>query len=540
MTAIEGDPPAAAAQADGTSQQYVSGGTRSELTGDAKLRFTNSMMQAYIAMRGPAMGEGSDPLFEWIKSRDTRPGNDQSALAQGEKKDALSMLQMIDKAIDSERMSSDTSRAAVFEIPKPPHQHITVQRPGNTERPVVQEKYFSWSDDEDDEEGGGPSGRISPGTFLAWARGSKRWDQGHIKDPQGLLANTGRIRPNIPTAPKNHLYPHYMQYKIPQRDILTGEEISPEYSVPQIPSIIYTPPGAYPHFMPTAFQERYNRMLPLVAQKHREFVYGKIRANVAPAGTNERYTKSTVDKAVRAKGFAIASLPGPQLQEFLQSRYHAIGLQQGVIYHVNSGLGAQQKRIEELNHNRCRLLNHCIPLLQTSHPERKAEMSSINDRIKDHILAHILDTEAYLDHLLTRHAELYQQYLANEQTIASLEEDIKAACMKVGMTSPQEVYAEVERLYPGLLSPGFTRETHPAAPTMYRHRSTETEAGPSTRPQAQAHAWQRMSSTAGNNQQQPKEGSSSEEYEGKGKGVSRRQPAPRQPTVTDDDDDQIM
>lgn len=89
MTAIEGDPPAAAAQADGTSQQYVSGGTRSELTGDAKLRFTNSMMQAYIAMRGPAMGEGSDPLFEWIKSRDTRPGNDQSALAQGEKKDAL-------------------------------------------------------------------------------------------------------------------------------------------------------------------------------------------------------------------------------------------------------------------------------------------------------------------------------------------------------------------------------------------------------------------------------------------------------------------
>lgn len=100
------------------------------------------------------------------------------------------MLQMIDKAIDSERMSSDTSRAAVFEIPKPPHQHITVQRPGNTERPVVQEKYFSWSDDEDDEEGGGPSGRISPGTFLAWARGSKRWDQGHIKDPQGVSSTS--------------------------------------------------------------------------------------------------------------------------------------------------------------------------------------------------------------------------------------------------------------------------------------------------------------------------------------------------------------
>ena len=76
-----------------------------------------------------------------------------------------------------------------------------------------------------------------------------------------------------------------------REDQETGEELTPEYDVPLNPSIIYTPPGTVPHFWSSAFQERYNRMVPLIAQKHRNVLYGKVGGSVTPAGTNERYTK---------------------------------------------------------------------------------------------------------------------------------------------------------------------------------------------------------------------------------------------------------
>lgn len=131
------------------SQQHVPGCTHGENDSQGtKLKFTNSMMQAYVAMRGPTMEGSGDPLFEWIRTREVRTGKDRASRLQDDRKDILKyvnndisisasytniciyrMLELIDKAIDSEATSGSTPRDGVFEMSKPPHHHHVKVQP---------------------------------------------------------------------------------------------------------------------------------------------------------------------------------------------------------------------------------------------------------------------------------------------------------------------------------------------------------------------------------------------------------------------------
>ncbi|KAI0385361.1 hypothetical protein F5Y04DRAFT_291990 [Hypomontagnella monticulosa] len=561
------------------SQQHVPGCTHGENDSQGtKLKFTNSMMQAYVAMRGPTMEGSGDPLFEWIRTREVRTGKDRASRLQDDRKDILKMLELIDKAIDSEATSGSTPRDGVFEMTKPPHHHhVKAQHPANAEGPVAQEKHFSWSDDDDDEEGGGPSGRISPCTFLAWAQGSKRWGRhSSIKDPQGVLSNASRIRPTHPTTSKVRLDPQYVQNHLPQIDQETGEELTPEYDVPLNPSIIYTPPGTVPHFWSSAFQERYNRMVPLIAQKHRNVLYGKVGGSVTPAGTNERYTKSQVDKVAKQEQYYhVASLPGPQALGLLDVQHSVVANQKGEINYIGNTATLQLRRIIAVQHRRGLLYQRYNMFIHGPRTTRTQKMSNIEDRIKEHIVNQFIENQSEIDRLFAIRAELYAKYLENLQIIATLEQGLKEDCLQLGFKSFEELCEEIVAMGGAhILDPAHLPENIRRDDAMYNSMNNTTnfptnfpmnlpmnlptelptmnlgnpvnmEAGPSKKSEPQPQQPQQsqqhtssMDSTHKQEQQRKKEESSEEEYVGKGKGISRRRGrVSLKPTVTFADED---
>jgi len=73
-----------------------------------------------------------------------------------------------------------------------------------------------------------------------------------------------------------------------QFDPETGEELTPAYSVPTSPSIVFTPPGVeVTGPLPPDFCAQYSRMAPLAERAHRHHVYGAksvILANSSDSG----------------------------------------------------------------------------------------------------------------------------------------------------------------------------------------------------------------------------------------------------------------
>ncbi|KAI1376067.1 hypothetical protein F4677DRAFT_95215 [Hypoxylon crocopeplum] len=309
---------------------------------------TLSMMQAYTAMRGPAGGQHDDPLFDWIQDRDAAlSGGDtaSSSATRGLNKYVIyshslhisssvvgssdtkqvpltlpstRVLAQMDRALDSENMGADSPREANFEVPKPEFEHIKPPFGMDMSRYEAldpDKNHPGWGDDSDDEEGAGPSGRISPCTFAEWAKGCQRWDQKGMKDPEGVsslyplfyspldfkLTNLNKLLKNaVRTRPESSAenadddkdrFPHYMDEGTRQFDVYTGEEISPTYPVPPSPSVMFTSPGVVgqPN-IPASFQTGYNRMAPLPAKGYRDHKYGRAETSATGASTDERYT----------------------------------------------------------------------------------------------------------------------------------------------------------------------------------------------------------------------------------------------------------
>lgn len=101
------------------------------------------------------------------------------------------MLSHIDQALASENPAGDSPRTAVFELQRPPTEHIQPPDGMDLSMHVLNACCADFefeNDEEDDEEGSVPRGRISPCTFLAWSRECKRWDTDRLKVP------TNRVR----------------------------------------------------------------------------------------------------------------------------------------------------------------------------------------------------------------------------------------------------------------------------------------------------------------------------------------------------------
>ncbi|KAI1800737.1 hypothetical protein F4811DRAFT_495385 [Daldinia bambusicola] len=305
-------------------QQLVPGCSASTFSRDKKKQLlSNSMMQAYIAMRGPEMAAEIDPLFEWIQLRHDEVDAKTASQPQDDPKDvskyathssfpldifmitpyrsfpltyiSLRMLDLMDKVLLPENMGGDSPRAAIFEFPKPSHNHIVPPATMNLSPhkevvDAVSSRSPIWGDDEDDDEGAVPTGFLSPCTFLEWSRNCKRWPGKEIQDPYNVLVDTQRMRPEGPAPVKDH-FPYYLEDMKPQRDYQTGEEFSPLYNVPDDPSLIFTPPGVPDRsYAPPKFLTQYDRMAPMEAKKLRDHVYGKLEKSVPPASTHDKFT----------------------------------------------------------------------------------------------------------------------------------------------------------------------------------------------------------------------------------------------------------
>ncbi|OTB13465.1 hypothetical protein K445DRAFT_165006 [Daldinia sp. EC12] len=280
----------------GDSRQFLPGCSARKSTRDKdKQILSNAMMQAYIAMRGPDMGDNDDPLFDWIKLHHDEITNNPSSQPQDNPRDVSKMLELMDKAIRSENMGGDSPRDAIFEFQKPKINHIVPPStmnlsPHKKVTAAVDHHNHLWVDDGDDDEGAVPTGHLSPCTFLELSHDCKRWSHKEIMDPSNALAGAERMRPHGLAPVKDH-YPYYLEDAKPQKDHKTGEEFSPLYHVPEDPSLIFTPPGVpNSSYAPTAFLAQYDRMAPLEAKKLRDHLYGKAEKSMPPASTNDKFT----------------------------------------------------------------------------------------------------------------------------------------------------------------------------------------------------------------------------------------------------------
>ncbi|KAI0833016.1 hypothetical protein F5Y06DRAFT_187299 [Hypoxylon sp. FL0890] len=417
----------ASSRLDGVATQHdqrvLPGGSANgpQATGDTQI-MTNSMLRAYTTMRGP-QGSTRDVyghLAKYAKLREEP--------ASGTPKDA-------EEDLPYDYLGHYAFNNVAFEIPKP--------RVGDTEYPAG----FQW-DDSDDEEGANPSGRISSDMFLAMATGAKRWDRPEIKDPQGLLKDAVRTRPEGPAVEKDR-YPDYLDKAKVQIDPATGEEISPTYYVPRSPSMIWTPPGVTENaYVPKNFRDYYSRMAPDDATNHIDRHYGQGPHNAPPAQTNENYTRSEVQEVANmVHGEAL----GPQLIDFLSIQYHSIAQFEIQSSALEKEVLAQHERIAALQKELEQLKLWYIPALQQLRADRAerqarrdAEKKKIREeRIKEHIANHVRDAQYRLDRARSAVTEMHQKYADNLAFITSLQQDMNDACLAVGMNSPQEVYDEV-------------------------------------------------------------------------------------------------
>ncbi|KAF3070405.1 hypothetical protein GL218_00247 [Daldinia childiae] len=467
----------------GKSQLFVPGCSAAKPTGsDDKQTISNSMMQAYIAMRGPDMGEINDPLFEWIQSHNDEMTRKAASQPHGtpepadNPRDVTEMLGYMDKAIGSDNMGGDSPRAAIFELRRPTINHIAPPAvmnlvPHRRAYSATDHRIPAWGDDgddEDDDEGAVPTGRLSPCTFLQWSQDCKRWVRKEIMDPKNVLAKAKRMRPTEPVPARDH-YPYYLEDAKAQRDHFTGEEFSPLYQVPHSPSLIYTPPGVPSvSYAPTAFLAQYDRMAPLDAKKLRDHVYGKTEKSMPPTSTNDKFTDSEVNnvanRITRSEGCGI---PGSEIYAFLKAQYKAISKEQAEDETLRKRISAQTKRIHELEIERDGLREHFIPLLKKKRSEYRAdqeqralqalqEQRDIRDsRIREHLGNHIREVQLILDRSYMQRSESKQKFKANQQRLAQLEQEIIEDCRIAG-TSPQDIYDELNNLVPPPLGPTWS------------------------------------------------------------------------------------
>ncbi|KAI1471046.1 uncharacterized protein F4812DRAFT_467251 [Daldinia caldariorum] len=455
-------------------RQSVPGCSASKSTADKKKQIlSNSMMQAYIAMRGPEMAAEMDPLFEWIQLRHDQADPNTSSQPHDDPKDVSKMLELMDKALLPENMTGDSPRAAIFEFPKPPHHHIVPPAtmnllPHHKVADAVRCRSPVWGDDEDDDEGAVPTGLLSPCTFLEWSRNCKRWPGKEIQDPHNVLAGAQRMRPEGPAPVKDH-FPQYLQDMKLQRDYQTGEELSPLYNVPDDPSLIFTPPGLPDRqYAPAKFLTQYDRMAPMEAKNLRDHVYGKAQKSVPPASTHNRFTNTEVNNVVnRITRFDGDGLSGPEVYTMLKDQYQTLAEQRAEGEAFRERISEQSKRIQELEIERDSLRGYFIPLLQQQRAEHRAEQERLafqalhgqrgvrDDRIREHLGNHMREVQLQLDRSYMQRTESMNKIKANQRRLSQLEQEICEECLLAG-TSPRGIFDELNGLIPHPETPAWS------------------------------------------------------------------------------------
>ncbi|KAI1781003.1 hypothetical protein F4818DRAFT_451257 [Hypoxylon cercidicola] len=313
-----------------------------------------------------------------------------------------------------------------------------------------------WEDDDFDIDF---SHLISPSTFATFAQGYERWDAGHVRDPDNVLATATRMRPMGPSAPREDHYPHYLTHRVRQYDIRTGEEISPLYDVPIDPSIIYTPPGVNEDApAPQVFRDKYSRMAPLAARDVRDHQAGLTAPGWEAAGTTEHFTASDAYRVInQGHDPCFVPLPGKLFEQFLAEQYNEVAAQQ-----ISNNLAwdmfrDQRARIRDLQAKEAKLRDACaaIRALQREQRQEQAHLerdvkktirarSERDERVRYYMRNQLRDAEDQLRRARQRGAEHQAQIAAQAQQLRDLEHEIREQCLMHGHTTPEGVHREVQ------------------------------------------------------------------------------------------------
>ncbi|KAI0203098.1 hypothetical protein F4808DRAFT_467720 [Astrocystis sublimbata] len=412
---------------------------------------SNAMMQAYVAMRGNAMGgQGeNDPLFEWIRQREDLAQASQPRIHQ--QRDVSRLLALIDRALDSGSMSFDSPRDSVFEVHRPDFDHIKPPQDMDMSASIFSAccSDFEWAEDSDNEEAHVPTGRISPCTFLEWSKDCVRWNADETQEKKDTAAYQ-KMRPaalNAPVYPRQHKY-RAGSFLEPQWDVNTGEELTPTYYVPSSPSIIWSPPGVDFEGFPTIdFHQQYRLMAPLMERELRTQLYG---GDVVPphlSDDEDHFISSAEADAATAAAAATEHYgrQPPEITAAFRDQWDTIHRTEAAEIDLYKTTELQRAHIERLQYDR-RHLHEFMPALHVRREERDAKAREQikklrrGSRIRAYVAEHALETQSRLDTAWKRLSSTQVKANKNLRRIADLESELRELCFQAGVRDVEHAY----------------------------------------------------------------------------------------------------
>ncbi|KAK8107802.1 uncharacterized protein PG998_009815 [Apiospora kogelbergensis] len=477
-------------QSSGVTHNIIPGCSAVERDNDSPVIISNTMLQAYNSMRGPAAKDSQeDPLFEWIHLReDVRSRNGKPTKARRSKRDILNMLHKVDETLSEGNAAGDSPREAVFEIDRPVTADHHIRAPPNHDFSLhalaacCDKRGFDSDSEDSDEDSAVPHGRISPCTFLAWSKGCQRWSGDSIKEP--IDAKQPRRRPPTPevgdTSPSVPRPFRSAGWNIERQvDDSTGYELSPSYEVPTSPSLLYVPEGV--DFVrsqdPAAFEGRYSRMDPMAGKLLRRLLC--YRCPKGPGGVDSTPIASptTTDAEIEKYGHSevadILNSPSAQpphgqkpgsitpqayLDKHFNQAYAAIAAHEAQAEGLTNILRNQTAQIRELREVRERL-SAAVGIVKSRRRQRKRleEEEKLQQQklysqtpegkrrkqIHKHVAAHLEDVQFKFHRAENTLGIEQRRKKSNENTIANLEKHIADLCREAGLDNPAEVYHEL-------------------------------------------------------------------------------------------------
>ncbi|KAI0392489.1 hypothetical protein F5Y17DRAFT_357633 [Xylariaceae sp. FL0594] len=423
---------------------------------------SNSMIKAYVAMRGNWLGDENgkdDPLFTWIQQRGESKKGSKTANSE---RDIGRMLEMIDWALDSAHAGGDTPGDCIFELERPDYGHIKPPQDMDLSAHDFVDACgdFDREEDSDDEEAGARDGRISPCTFLQWSKGCVRWnaDIEEVKAPLEVTSSFKRMRPPTPepgTMPEPRRRPCAFDIRWePQCDVETGDELTPAYTVPSSPSIIFTPPGVEVRVpMPPDLCDQYSRMAPLAARAYYNHLYGGKSTlpslTSSDGGMLQSITASEVNGAV-SKYMPEIGCNGPsEVRALLQKQWQATlraEVQADELYQLTQ---RQSEEISQLQYDLHQMdrFTPALHLWREAKEERERKMREERAKeeqrkekrvraIRARVADHVLEVQARHDRSWDKWYLLRGQAEKNAERIAELRSKVQDICASVGVRDP--------------------------------------------------------------------------------------------------------
>ncbi|KAK7748020.1 hypothetical protein SLS53_001272 [Cytospora paraplurivora] len=281
-----------------------------------KWNVSTTMMQAYLAMKGPG-ADMEDPLVKWIEKQEVEQRQEGGSTLLGDAMNSIKEQGEWNVRGPAAYDEDDKERKVNFSYKRPKMHHFIIDA-GRFDPDEMEEMCQSldklgggWaryaaSEVSDDGEGDPADGRISPCTFAHWARGAKRWDAPGDKYKSIWEKREGYDIPDVRQRPASPNTALPRRTKERNKERLYDEEDGRTLSSPACsgyantePSILWSSPPMDPALPYNFFNHLFDRMDPaLMREVRRNNTSPQPSWGVSTPTQPEHYTTSEVEAAV--------------------------------------------------------------------------------------------------------------------------------------------------------------------------------------------------------------------------------------------------